>query len=234
MRRIEQAYCNRFIAHIGTLKARNIKKAEDWFWNKVAQVATVRGVSRWEAAKMVWEDIWIRSRLSRTGDYQEEIKFRCDSGLGKLARWLRAAGYYAEWRDAWDDKQLIELCLRDKFVLLTTDSLIMERRVVRTGQIRAYWLPPSFSVKEQLKILFRELCLTLQTPRCMSCGGILQSISKEEAKEQIPPRTYHWLNEYFICTWCKKIFWQGTHWIHIRNVLHLEQTTLPKDRVSKG
>ena len=39
---------------------------------------------------------------------------------------------------------------------------------------------------------------------------------KEQLKERIPPRTYHWLDEYFLCRQCGKLFWHGTHWERIR------------------
>jgi hypothetical protein len=49
----------------------------------------------------------------------------------------------------------------------------------------------------------------------MSCGGELRHVSKDALRERIPPRTYRWLDEFFACRRCDKLFWQGTHWQRI-------------------
>ena len=76
----------------------------------------------------------------------------------------------------------------------------MERRLLRDRIIPAFWLPPTLSIPEQLALVFREFGLTLRGPRCMSCGGELRRGSKEALRERIPPRTYRWLDEFFVCT----------------------------------
>jgi uncharacterized protein with PIN domain len=49
----------------------------------------------------------------------------------------------------------------------------------------------------------------------MNCGGKLERVEKETMRERIPPRTYLWLDEYFVCSQCGKLFWHGTHWRRI-------------------
>ena len=53
----------------------------------------------------------------------------------------------------------------------------------------------------------------------MSCGGELCRGSKEDLHERIPPRTYRWLDEFFVCRRCDKLFWHGTHWQRIVETL---------------
>jgi uncharacterized protein with PIN domain len=53
----------------------------------------------------------------------------------------------------------------------------------------------------------------------MSCGGALLKESKETLSPRIPPRTYRWLDLYFVCACCGKLFWHGTHWMKIHGVL---------------
>ena len=53
----------------------------------------------------------------------------------------------------------------------------------------------------------------------MKCGGTLEAVDKEAMRERIPPRTYRWLDEYFLCQTCGKLFWRGTHWQRIRQRL---------------
>jgi uncharacterized protein with PIN domain len=82
-----------------------------------------------------------------------------------------------------------------------------------------FWLPPTLGIPEQLALVFREFGLTLRVPRCMSCGGELRRGDKEALKERIPPKTYRWLDEYFVCARCGKLFWHGTHWRRIAKAL---------------
>jgi uncharacterized protein with PIN domain len=93
--------------------------------------------------------------------------------------------------------------------------MLMERRLLRDRVIPAFWLPPTLGIPEQLVLVFREFGLTLRGPRCMSCGGELRRVSKEALRERIPPRTYRWLDEFFVCGRCDKLFWRGTHWHRI-------------------
>ena len=93
------------------------------------------------------------------------------------------------------------------------------RRLLRDGIIPSFWLPPTLSIAEQLALVFREFNLTLRGPRCMSCGGELHPGDKEALRERIPPRTYRWRDDYFVCARCDKLFWHGTHWRRIVGAL---------------
>ncbi len=53
----------------------------------------------------------------------------------------------------------------------------------------------------------------------MSCGGELRAQDKESLRDRVPPRTYRWLDEYFECRDCGKLFWHGTHWEKIQRQL---------------
>jgi uncharacterized protein with PIN domain len=145
--------------------------------------------------------------------------FLCDAGLGGLARWLRAAGYEARWRADIDDDELLSEAERSSAIMLTTDSILMERRLLRDGIVPALWLPPILSIAEQLGLVFGEFKLKRAEPRCMSCGGELRRVEKETLRQRIPPRTYLWLNEYFVCSHCDRLFWRGTHWEKINREL---------------
>jgi uncharacterized protein with PIN domain len=53
----------------------------------------------------------------------------------------------------------------------------------------------------------------------MACGGNLARVPKEKVAHLIPPRTFAWLDLYFQCAQCHKLFWHGTHWLRIRDRL---------------
>ncbi|HVV00602.1 MAG TPA: Mut7-C RNAse domain-containing protein, partial [Verrucomicrobiae bacterium] len=136
-----------------------------------------------------------------------ECRFLCDAGLGGLARWLRAAGWDAFWQADIEDSELIVEAQRSKGTILTTDSFMMERRLLRDRIVPAFWMPPTLFIPEQLDLVFREFSLRRREPRCMHCGGELARVDKEAVRDRIPPKTLLWLNEYFVCGRCGKLFW---------------------------
>ena len=145
--------------------------------------------------------------------------FVCDEGLGGLARWLRVAGYDAAWQPELDDAGIIREARRRGATLLTTDSPMMERGILRDGIVPAIWLPPTVEPEEQLALVFGEMGLQLRASRCMKCGGELRPVEKAEVAARIPPRTFQWRDRFFLCTRCDQLFWLGTHWGKIQQTL---------------
>jgi uncharacterized protein with PIN domain len=229
MSRILKAYRTRFHQALRKVGARRIEQGVDWLVAKAARLSHQQKISLAQALTQVSEELGARPAFHqpkrghpRTPD---EILFFCDAGLGGLARWLRAAGYQAFWEPRIDDDELLRKARNLGAAIVTTDSMLMERRVLRDRIISALWLPPTLSISGQLARAFGEFDLSVGKPRCMSCGGELAPGSKESLKDRIPPKTYHWLDEYFVCTSCGKLFWHGTHWQRI--VKRLEEQLRP-------
>ena len=145
----------------------------------------------------------------------EAPRFLCDPSLGGLARWLRAAGYDARLYADVPVHRLPDEALRRGRVLLTTDAETLERRLVADGSLRVLWLPSALTTTEKLRLVLRDLGLSLREPRCMACGGELVAQPKDAVRPRIPPRTALWKDEFFVCVSCDRLFWQGTHWERI-------------------
>ncbi len=148
-----------------------------------------------------------------------EPSFACDAMLGGLARWLRAAGYDASWRADIDDWALIRLARHEDRMLLSCDTGIFKIGMVRDGDLPALLIPPGLSKQAQLFFVLKELKLSPGEPRCMACGGELAAVPKEQVRDRAPPRSFAWLDRFYECRRCGKLFWQGTHWQRIRRTL---------------
>ncbi len=186
-----------------------------WLVAKARRLSASDGLSLADALAEVYEQLASRRAFQQSASQPAPVLFLCDAGLGGLARWLRGAGYEAAWQPDIADDELLRQARKLAATVLTTDAMLMERRVLRDRIIPAFWLPPTLSIPEQLALVFREFGLAPQAPRCMSCGGALRRVSKEALRERIPPRTYRWLEEFFVCARCDKLFWHGTHWHRI-------------------
>jgi uncharacterized protein len=213
--RIRRGYEDRFRALLRRARARRLEPGVQWLVAKARRLSAHEGITLADALAQVYERLATREYFQRSAPGSAPSHFLCDAGLGGLARWLRAAGYEAAWQPDIADDELLRKARSLGATILTTDAMLMERRVLRDRIIPAFWLPPTLSIPEQMALVFREFGLAIRGPRCMTCGGELRRAGKEGLRERIPPRTYRWLDEFFVCARCDKLFWHGTHWQRI-------------------
>jgi uncharacterized protein with PIN domain len=145
--------------------------------------------------------------------------FVCDAMLGGLARWLRAAGHDASWHHGIEDRELVRLAAEQGRTLLTSDTKIFEFAVIRDRLQPALFVPVDLQPREQLAFVLDKLRLPLLEPRCMACGGELVARTRQEVAGRVPSRNYAWLDRFWECERCRKVFWHGTHWDKIEKVL---------------
>ena len=219
MSRIQKAYEAILRQKLRLTGARRVDQGLAILLRKAAATAEARRITMAAGLTEVSRNL-SRQRNLLNGQSAANPLFICDAGLGGLARWLRAAGYDALWEADISDEALLQVGRSLNGIVLTTDSGILERAIVRDGVIRVFWLPPIMRIPEQLDLVFVEFGLQIRGGRCMQCGGELQPRDKEEIKDRIPPRTYRWLNEFFECQRCGQLFWHGTHWRRIRKQLN--------------
>lgn len=228
MKRILWAYAEKFRMLVVRLGARKPEKGMEWFLGQAKCV---------EQTSVALERLYqgYRRRVGRFLVTREKrrsvhsMMFVCDVGLGGLARWLRAAGYVSFWREGAGDAELVEEARTKAAILLTTDSGILERRLLRKGIVLACWLSPGLTKLQQLEAVLLEFELPLLPSRCMECGGELKRVEKEQIEGIAPPKTYVWRNEFFVCQGCGKLLWHGTHWKRIT-----QELTIASDRVDGG
>ncbi len=142
-------------------------------------------------------------------------KFFCDAMLGGLARWLRAAGYDALYEYGIDDSELIDKAKSDGRMILSSDGPMFDRNVIKSGEIKALYVPQQLSKFEALRFVMENLDLNLHDPRCMACGGELVEIPKHEVTAEAPPLAYRNCDRFWRCNRCGKLLWRGTHWQRI-------------------
>jgi uncharacterized protein with PIN domain len=136
------------------------------------------------------------------------MKFLADNMLGRLAIWLRLLGYDTAYHHDATDAQLARIARAENRVLLTRDVELTRRRAVRAILIE------SEQVEEQLRQVFHALNLTAREAfsRCAECNSVLEEVSKESVRGQVPPFVFHTQERYRRCPRCARIYWRGTHW----------------------
>jgi uncharacterized protein with PIN domain len=239
MSRILKAYRTRFHQLLRQVGARRPDQGADWLVEKARRASTGSKIPLADALTQIFEELSNRPRYRRESQAPRQtpsnIRFFCDAGLGGLARWLRAAGYEADWEAGIDDDALLARARTGGTTLLTTDSMLMERRVLRDTIIPSMWLPPTLRIGGQLERVVREFRLSLgHPPRCMHCGGRLVPAEKLDLRDRIPSKTFRWLNDYFLCDRCGQLFWHGSHWLKIQNRLRELQKKIENEARSRN
>ena len=148
-------------------------------------------------------------------------KFIVDTNVGRLARWLRMMGYDALFINDIDDRQLVAIGLKEKRVVLTRDTQIVQRRVVTSGRLKAL-LVRGDATKDQLRQVVRAMnldCEERQFTLCLECNQPLIRRRKEEIKDLVPPYVFQTQSQYVECPSCHRIYWRGTHWQRMKREL---------------
>ena len=137
------------------------------------------------------------------------MKFFADEMFGKLARFLRAAGYDTCYQRQIDDSELAQRAESEDRIVLTRHRAFS----VKTGY-GAVFVVESTNTFEQLVLVTRRFSLDLLAhsfERCIECNSMLVPADKEENIRRIPPLVRNMTDEYFECRKCDKLYWQGTH-----------------------
>ncbi len=148
------------------------------------------------------------------------MRFAADCNVGKLARWLRVLGYDAVYHPRIADAELVRLALAEGRVVLTRDRDLTRRRVVVSGLLRAVLLEDD-QVRLQLRQVVRELQLRPDRAlsRCLECNLELELREPAEVADRVPPYVRATQSSYSECPGCGRIYWAGTHWRRMHEVL---------------
>lgn len=137
---------------------------------------------------------------------------------GGLARWLRALGYDASFSPSIDDGELVRQSGCEGRVLISSDSRLFERRALRSGEVASVFLPRGLRLMAQVRFVVEACRLPVREPRCMACGGELRIVAADEVGDRVPARSLIWATQFYECTACRNVFWNGSHWRRISAV----------------
>ena len=142
------------------------------------------------------------------------MRFIVDSNVGRLATWLRVAGFDTLFAKSIDDNRLVRIALDEDRVLLTKDRQILKRRLVTSGRLKVILIEDD-EVKAQLRQVLTTLNLASQLrpfSLCVECNEPLVPREREEVEELVPPYVFQTQTQYMQCPGCLRIYWRGTHW----------------------
>jgi len=134
--------------------------------------------------------------------------------VGKLAKWLRMAGYDTLFFNGSNDSQMIAIARDEGRVLLTRDTRIMKRRVVTSGRIKAILIQGDDSERQMFQVIDTLGLSSFFKPFtiCLECNQLLMAKSKPQVEDRVPPYVFRIQDQYMECPNCHRLYWRGTHW----------------------
>lgn len=147
---------------------------------------------------------------ARQTDPKTENGFLCDAMLGRLARWLRAAGHDTLLADGTEtDAGLLERAADDGRLLLTRDRGFLEHKAARGRVFLLQTSTPARQAKELKRALGLDW-LFKPFSRCVVDNTLLRPADSHEIS-QLPPKVRERDGEVFKCETCGRLYWSGSH-----------------------
>ncbi len=139
----------------------------------------------------------------------QKIRFVVDVNVGKLALLLRMLCLDAEYSPKFSDKDILSLCKKEKRIVLSKDTGLLECKQIIFGRhVRSVY--PDDQLVEIIKFFgitgpFKFFA------GCLRCNKKLVPISKKDILHRLEPKTKKYFNKFKICHQCRRIYWQGSH-----------------------
>jgi uncharacterized protein len=137
-------------------------------------------------------------------------RFILDAHLGKLAKKLRLLGFDSLFAREISDDEIIDQAHAERRIILTRDRDLLKSEKVDHG----YYIRAT-DTDGQLKEIIVKFDLWSQFDpfaRCLICNGELEKADISEVRGQINQETASIFSEFFRCSSCKKIYWEGSHY----------------------
>lgn len=138
-----------------------------------------------------------------------DARFVLDVHLGRLAGYLRLAGFDTVYRNHCPDETLAAIAQADARILLTRDRELLKRRIVEWG----YWVRETRPHRQLAEVVRRFSLGPLVRPftRCGRCNALLKRVAKAAVEDRLPPGTRGAHQDFHQCTGCGQVYWRGSH-----------------------
>lgn len=138
-------------------------------------------------------------------------RFLCDEMLGRLCRYLRAAGYDTLFADNGDrDRDLLRQCHEEGRYFLTQDRLVREHKAARDIAL----ILPHGDIDQLAMLLgarFRLDWLSHAFTRCLVDNTLLQT-ADATAAARVPADAIRPDEPLNVCPSCGRVYWHGSHY----------------------
>lgn len=145
-------------------------------------------------------------------------RFYCDEMLGRLARYLRAAGFDTRLAaDGAKDSEILREAVMEERWLVTRDRQILEHKAA----IGRVVLLPSGDMDSHAALLAQRFQLNwMQQPfsRCLVDNAPLYEASLDQY-DKVPAESRRVVDTIKACPCCGRVYWRGSHYQRMKSKL---------------
>jgi uncharacterized protein with PIN domain len=184
--------------------------------------------SRKQAAVLRYDQI--RAKAPAIERSAEPPRFVADVMVGRLAKWLRIAGFDVSYSNRITDDEVVALSRSQDRIILSRDTRLLVRRAVRD-----FIFLESDDIRSQIRQVFaatRTTSLPGLLSRCLDCNETLEIVPREKVRESVPPFVFATQPKFKSCPRCRKVYWAGTHRLAVLRTL--ETLFAQPDRAPDG
>ncbi len=145
-----------------------------------------------------------------------KTKFLLSENLNRLAKWLRLLGYDAVIYKSISLHKKIQLAQKERRIFLTRskkiakNSIQFSRRLIKSDDHLVQLKELENLINYDENMIFT---------RCIECNKLLNSIEKDKIKNRLDEFTFQNFEKFKICRKCGKIYWEGSHYQNMKNIL---------------
>lgn len=143
--------------------------------------------------------------------------FIADAHLGGLARLLRMAGFDTLYDNGYADARIEAIAVLESRIVLSRDRELLKRRAIVHGCFPHAIDPPGQF--REVRARFGLAPLARPFTRCLACNAPLRDIDKGQVLDRLPASVRARQQAFRICDACRRVYWQGSHWRHMRDRL---------------
>lgn len=143
-----------------------------------------------------------------------EPKFILDVHLGKLSRYLRMLGFDTLFENNYNKFEIVRTAKTQKRIILTRNVSLLKIGEVTHG----YWVRSQNPVEQLTEtVRYFDLYSNINPlTRCIMCNGLITKTTKDSVINKLQPKTKLYYNEFYRCTLCDKVYWEGSHFFKMK------------------
>ncbi len=164
------------------------------------------------------------------------VAFLADAMLGNIARKLRIFGFDTIYLAQAHDDEILKIGIEQNRVILTADKELF-KRIVKVGARGVLVSGGASELEDLVHILTKNGITSVGMngigSRCSICNGPLEERTLDQVKNDddnndgdddvvivgVPDKVIACHNQFFQCTACGKIYWEGGHLKRIRALI---------------
>lgn len=131
--------------------------------------------------------------------------------LGKLAKYLRVLGLDTLYVRSSADLPSYRLYGETSYFFTKRSS----RRLSRENSVYIKANKATDQLKEVTSLILPYASEKTLMSRCIRCNSTLVDVNKAEIEGLVPDFVFHKYDAFKTCTFCKKIYWKGSHVEHM-------------------